>query len=246
MRSCFSRLPFDKNLTTISDGATPERDGSYIVDLNKLTPVEERDGLFFKRDDLFRPLEISALNGGKLRQIMTLLGECRAPGVITGASIHSPQIALVAGAARYMGLPSIAVAGGNRVTAELKLAMELGAKITRATSGRHRALFAEVSRLNAELKYCEIRYGMTPPNQATDFFLTQARQVANLPDRLDRVVVTCGSGISTVGIVTGLWKYSKSVGELILVATAPSRLQRISRLLGTSGRKLQIFGSLSK
>jgi len=33
-----------------------------------LTPIMERGGLLFKRDDLFRPFSYTKMNGSKLRQ----------------------------------------------------------------------------------------------------------------------------------------------------------------------------------
>jgi len=203
----------------------------YLSVLNTLTPVEERCGLLFKRDDLFQPFESGFLNGGKLRQVMTVLRECRRPGVITAASIHSPQIPLVAGVAHHLGLRCVAVVGGTRVTAELNVAKRLGAVIRRVASGRHRALFAEVARLNSSLGYQVMPYGVVSPSGTPACFIMQAQQTANLPDKLDTLVVTCGSGMSTLGILSGLWRFSKRVSEVVIVTTAPSRRETIRKFL---------------
>lgn len=204
---------------------------AYLSVLNNLTPVERHGDFLFKRDDLFRPFGPAPLNGGKLRQIMTILLRSHSLGVITGASIHSPQIPLVAGAAHHIGLRCVAVAGGKALTRELELAKQLGADIRRAASGRNRALFAEVSRINRRLSYHVIPYGIAPASCPHEFFATQSRQVENLPEELDTLVVTCGSGISTVGILLGIWRFSKVVRKLILVMTAPPRLEKILILL---------------
>ena len=203
----------------------------YSSKLLELTPLEQCGQILFKRDDLFRPFEMKTLNGGKLRQVMTVLRDCRSPGVITAASIHSPQIPLVAGAAYYLGLPCVAVVGGRTMTKELRIANELGADIRRVVSGRHRALYAEVSRINVGLGYHVIPYGIAPATRLREFFITQSKQVENLPDELDALVVTCGSGVSAAAILVGLWRFSKSVSTLILVATGPSRLKRMSQFL---------------
>ena len=39
----------------------------------ELTPIEEYDGVLFKRDDLFRPFPDEELNGGKVRQAINLI-----------------------------------------------------------------------------------------------------------------------------------------------------------------------------
>lgn len=207
------------------------RDGNknYFSTLTEPSPIEHHGHILIKRDDLFRPFDHRALNGGKLRQIMTTLRDSRPIGVITAASIHSPQVPLVAGAARYLGLPCVAIVGGSTMTKELRIASELGADIRRAASGRHRALYAEVSRVNAGLGYHVIPYGIVPTSFGREFFMTQSQQAENLPDALDVLVVTCGSGVSAAAIIVGLWRFSKSVRKLILVGTAPSRLKRVSQ-----------------
>jgi 1-aminocyclopropane-1-carboxylate deaminase/D-cysteine desulfhydrase-like pyridoxal-dependent ACC family enzyme len=203
----------------------------FVRDIHTLTPVEERSGLLFKRDDLYRPFQSSFLNGGKLRQVMRLLQNCHKSGVITAASIHSPQIPLIAGAAHHLGLHCVAVVGGSRETPELEIAKQFGATIKRVASGRHQALFAEVTRLNSALDYQVISYGVVPPTTPLSCFLTEGQQAANLPDKLDAIVVTCGSGMSTLSILGGLWQFSKHVDELIVVATAPSRKEKILNFL---------------
>lgn len=152
-----------------------ERDGGHssyvgpsiplegVSGIDHLTPVERRDGLWFKRDDLFLPFQDhQALNGGKLRQVIDILQRSNCGGVITAATIHSPQIPLVAGAAQNLRLPCVVVTGGSALTPELQLAQNLGARLVRAASGRHTALFAEVRRLNASLRYQVIPFGSYP------------------------------------------------------------------------------------
>ncbi len=39
----------------------------------ELTPIEEYDGVLYKRDDLFRPFPDEELNGGKVRQAINLI-----------------------------------------------------------------------------------------------------------------------------------------------------------------------------
>lgn len=219
---------------------TPAR-VDYFSKLVEPSPIEHHGHIFLKRDDLFRPFENRTLNGGKLRQIMTILRDSRTTGVITAASIHSLQVPLVAGAAHYLGLPCIAVVGGRMMTKELKMANALGADIRRAASGRHRALYAEVSRVNANLGYHVIPYGIAPAASGRDFFMTQSQQAENLPDTFDTLVVTCGSGVSAAAIIVGLWRFSKSVRKLILVGTAPSRLEKISQWVQTVSSNAKAF-----
>ena len=51
-----------------------------ISDINELTPVDEFHDIgpfkkiYFKRDDIFRPYDDSLLDGGKVRQSVSLFG----------------------------------------------------------------------------------------------------------------------------------------------------------------------------
>lgn len=45
--------------------------------LHYLTPVQQVDGMLFKREDLYTPLGAGEVNGGKLRQCMLLANKDR-------------------------------------------------------------------------------------------------------------------------------------------------------------------------
>lgn len=63
---------------------------------------------------------------------------------------------------------------------------------------------------------CRIVYG--------DTLLTAvAAQTENLPDDIENLVMTCGSGITATGVMIGLHRYGKRVKRMHLVATAPDR-----------------------
>lgn len=63
---------------------------------------------------------------------------------------------------------------------------------------------------------CRIGYG--------DTLLTAvAAQTENLPDDIENLVMTCGSGITATGVMIGLHRYGKRVKRMHLVATAPDR-----------------------
>ena len=44
-----------------------------ITNKNDLTPIEEYNGVYFKRDDLFMPFEDMPISGGKVRQMISLV-----------------------------------------------------------------------------------------------------------------------------------------------------------------------------
>ena len=79
-----------------------------------LTPVEEYNGIFFKRDDLYAPYGEDFVTGGKIRQCRDLIKtnldyineECGGT-ISTASSIHSPQAVIVSKVAEEFGLKSI-------------------------------------------------------------------------------------------------------------------------------------------
>ena len=87
-----------------------------------LTPVDFREGLYWKRDDLYKPFGDYHVNGGKVRQALQLfetkiddIKNEHNNGVITAASVHSPQSANIGKVAQKYGVACIAAVGGTKV-----------------------------------------------------------------------------------------------------------------------------------
>lgn len=212
----------------------------------KLTPIQEAEsGLLIKRDDLFQPFGPGRVNGGKLRQAMWMLCTDRPKGVITGASLSSPQNVIVSCVANYLKIPCICLYGGAKESS-LQMPMPMlckkyGAEIIVAKSGRHNVIYSMANELSQERGYQIIEYGMNAQDNIEAFYDANANQVQNIPDELDNLVVTCGSGITSTGIIYGLTKYRKKVKNLILVGTAPNREKKIQERLSLLGHPPAVF-----
>ena len=95
--------------------------------MTELTPVEEHQGIFFKRDDLCAPYGENFITGGKIRQCRDLIktnldyivNECGST-IATAASIQSPQSPIVAKVAQEFGLKSIIGFGNTTIEGALK------------------------------------------------------------------------------------------------------------------------------
>lgn len=174
-----------------------------VAKLKFVTPVESHNGFLFKRDDLFRPFEDNDLNGGKLRQCLLLLLSEKPTGIITASSIHSPQNALVACSARFIGRPCIVLYGGRTETRYVKYCKEFGADIRYYKCARHSVLFYYADPLRKQTGFYIIGYGMRPLYTINAFYDQIAQQVANIPSQLGTIVVTCGSGITLISILYG-------------------------------------------
>ena len=201
---------------------------------SELTPVQEVNGLLMKRDDLFQPFGRGEVNGGKLRQCIMLVDAAlaRNPGaqcLFTYCSIHSPQAPITAATARAKGLPCHIVYGGAKAKNIKKLpmprlAMRYGADIYIGTrSGRHNVLLAKTRELAEEKHGFIVQYGINLNGYDDVLLNAVAAQCENLPEKVENLVITCGSGITAAGMMIGLKTFGKQVRTVHLVATAPDR-----------------------
>jgi len=214
-----------------------EQKNKELLDLaQELTPVQEIDGIYFKRDDLFAPFGIGNLNGGKLRQGICLLSQAKQEGytrAITGSSLISQQSPIVAAVSKYLGMSCRVVYGGTKQSLIYRhhmprLVSFFGGSIEIISTGRSNVLqyYAKRTQLPGEFI---VEYGVNckNPNYFAPFYEITARQVQNLPDGLENLVLDCGSGISATGILYGLKKYNKKICNVWVVGTAPNRKKKI-------------------
>lgn len=198
---------------------------------HSLTPVQRVDGLWLKRDDLYTPFGPGEVNGGKLRQCVMLVDSVKDgyDGLVTYCSIHSPQAPITAAVARANGLPCCIVYGGTTRASVAalpmpRLAMRYGATIVLAArSGRHSILHARAKELAEQKNSFIVQYGINIIGHGDTLLTAVAAQVQNLPDEVENLVMTCGSGITASGVMIGLHRYGKVVKNVHLVATAPDR-----------------------
>ena len=67
------------------------------------------------------------------------------------------------------------------------------------------------------------QYGINIIGYGDTLLTAVAAQTENLPDDIENLVMTCGSGITATGVMIGLHRYGKRVKRMHLVATAPDR-----------------------
>lgn len=212
-------------------------------EVREFTPIEERRGLLLKRDDLFCPFGKGDVNGGKLRQCMMLLMRNEPRSVVTACSIHSPQAPICAAACEALGIECTILYGGTNAKSLSSMPMPLLAKrhkakvVIAAKSGRHNVLYAKARQIASETGAFVVEYGFNMDGDREAIIGSVASQVANLPD-VERLCVTCGSGITASGILEGIRMHGRRVGELHLFATAPSRERRIAEAARGFGGKI--------
>ena len=210
-----------------------------VKEVDELTPVENHQGLYIKRDDLYKPFGDNTVNGGKLRQCYKLVESIKDKydGVISCCSIHSPQAPITSAVANHFGLKAIICYGATNERRLQELEMPKLARYYNAelrillSSGIHKILYNKARHIAQEENLFVIDYGFNIVDYPDIMFSAISRQVENIPDELDNLVITCGSGITTTGVLLGLVKYNKKVKNIYLVATAPDRQKLINENL---------------
>lgn len=218
--------------------------------MTSLTPVEERNGLVYKREDLFRLP--NGVNGSKLRACYHLIeraADAGASTIVSASSVLSPQAAMSATVAADFGLSSITFVGGTtpekaRKHASIRLAAETGSEVrTIAAVGFNPTIQAAADRFVGETEGAwKMPYGISVPNSdgpaAVEAFLrVGGEQVANLPDEIEDLVVPFGSGNTLAGILYGLDKVRIPAGlrRLHLPVIGPDREAYVAERLRLAG-----------
>lgn len=213
------------------------------------TPVERRDGRWYKREDLFAPYGVGGINGSKLRQLIFLMSAAAEAGhdrVITAASVRSPQLSMTACVAAEFGMEVVELVSSATVEAamsypQVRIAMAAGAEIRPQRVRYNPYLQAQLRRLHeAEPDSYLLRYGITcgdADDEIEAFHAVGAAQVANLPPSVATLVVPRGSANTTVSVLYGLHRDPPPTLErVLLVGIGPNRDAFIDDRLAAIGR----------
>ena len=219
-----------------------------------LTPVENRDGRWYKREDLFR-FE-NGVNGSKLRACHYLISKALwwggATTVVSAASVLSPQSAMAATVANRLGMDSITVVGGTTPEKairhqSIRMAEEMGSFITSIKVGYNPALQSEGRRIASETPGgWQLPYGITTPLDASEeevleFVEVGAAQVLNIPDEVETLVLPFGSGNTAMGVLYGLLEhwYPRNLQRIVLMTIGPDRAPWLETRMETLGRSVK-------
>lgn len=202
-----------------------------------VSPVQERDGRLYKREDLCALP--AGVNGSKLRACDHLIRQGAASGarrVISAASVLSPQSAMAAILAARYGMRSLIVLGGTTPHTAFKhrspaLAREAGAAFEFVRVGYNPALQRAARELAAlDPSAYWLQYGITTPEDAGPrelraFHQITADQCANLPDTVRTLVIPFGSGNTGAGVLMGLATVHRprDLESIVLVGIGPNR-----------------------
>jgi len=189
------------------------------------TPIEPHGGHLVKRDDLYA---IDGGCGGKVRSCLALASRPGVLGLVTAGSRQSPQVNIVAGVARLLGIPCrvhVPAAQGP-LTPELAAAQAAGAEIIEHRPGHNTVIVARArDDAAAHPGWTEIPFGM----ECTTAVESTAEQAAGLPHDTPRIVVPVGSGMSLAGILTGTARAGAGHIPILGVVVGADPTKRLDR-----------------
>lgn len=211
-------------------------------DPSAITPVQPLNGIWFKREDLFR--HDNGVNGAKLRACFHLAEEAKSYGartIVSAASVRSPQSAMAATVARELDMQSVTIVGGTTAEKAVKhqaieLARRMGSTITAIPVGYNPALQAAGrSLVSLQDDWWQLPYGISTPADATlpdirAFVEVGSPQVENLP-QVDHLVLPLGSGNTAAGVLWGLASDPYRVGTIEAMVIGPSRWEWVVKRL---------------
>lgn len=186
-----------------------------------LTPIEEYNGIFYKRDDLYAPYGEDFVTGGKIRQCRDLIKtnldhikeECDST-ISTASSIHSPQAVIVSKVAEEFGLKSIIGFGNTTVEKALKkkpmkMCADLGSEmvVLSESQGFNNVLYANLNKLAEERPMFKVLFGYAAQRYRSSIIGKIAEQIENV--ECDTLYVPLGSGMTFTGIIEGVRLFQK-------------------------------------
>lgn len=240
-------------MNTIFDTLSLDRNAIQWEDwLGELTPWQNRQGMWFKREDYFAPLGYGGPNGSKLRQLIWMMNRARAgkTHVLTGASIQSPQLSMSAIVGAHYGLRAREVVYSKPHTL-LKhpnpyIAAGFGAVFEYASGPYNPIIQRHVEELRQATSLV-VEYGITlshqthAPEQVRKFHEVGAHQVSNLPADIHKLIVPAGSCNSLTSILLGLAKDSKNLKTLFTLGIGPDKTEWVHKRLQVIGVDINKF-----
>lgn len=222
----------------------------------ELSPVEPRNGRWYKRDDSLR---YSNGVNGKTRTSL-FLGRLAldqgAEALVYGGSVHAPALGRVAAAANYLGLASHIFVGSDPAKAvrheTVRVAVEAGATLHRSPIAFNPGLQKRAKDLAeaSDGAIFQVPYGVSaadewPDHLVREFLEQDADQVTNVTAEpgIKTLAIAFGSGNATAGMLYGLATRGTGALETVkLIGVGPDKREWLERRLARAGVSLHHLG----
>tara|TARA_Y100000401_G_scaffold66066_1_gene52729 strand:- start:10218 stop:11153 length:936 start_codon:yes stop_codon:yes gene_type:complete len=182
------------------------------MNYNELTPITKGEKWSYKREDLFSPYGEGGINGSKLRQVYHLCEfakEMGYEGIVSGSVASSPQHPMITRVAKKYGLKTVVVTGASKLEnyPMLLLAAKFGADFVFSKVGYASALNGVSKRIASERKYFHLETNITVTTSAQAMHLFHkvgGKQIQNIPDNIETLMIPAGSCNSATSVFVGL------------------------------------------
>jgi len=234
-------------MNTVFDALSLNRDKVHWEDyLGALTPWENHQGIWFKREDKFAPLGYGGPNGSKMRQLVWYVNRYRAgrTHILTGASIQSPQLSMSAIVGAHYDLPTREVVYSKPHTVlshpNPAVAAGFGAQFEYCSGPYNPIIQRKVADLTKDSSLV-VEYGITlphnryPAEDVRKFHEVGANQVMNIPVEVKTLIVPAGSCNSLTSILLGLSRNPSGVKKLLTLGIGPDKRIWMQERLKTIG-----------
>lgn len=214
--------------------------------LRMVTPIHERGGMFYKREDFFAPLGYGGINGSKLRQCIHLIHRYYESGpvdggVLSASSVKSPQVSMTTAVARHYGYGTTHILGATKLETAMRhenvfIAAQLGARFTFIPVAYNPALQRRLGQMAEAHPECyRMEYGISLPETASgdeiaDFHALGANQVQNLPE-CENLIIPAGSCVTAASILLGVAQERPRIKKIWLIGIGPSRIRWLEQRL---------------
>lgn len=228
-----------------------DKQANAVPGPDDLTPWENRDGMWYKREDYHR--NDYGVNGAKYRACRQLISsavvEMGVDHIVSAQSVRSPQAAIAATLAEEMDLGCTIVLGASKPETAIKhpsvrIAVEAGAMLDCSMRVAYNGVIQpHAARLSEALGAYQVPYAISPPADASDeaveaFLRVGALQVRNTPDEVETLVIAFGSGNTTAGVLYGVSRFlprTSSLKRVVLVGVGPDRSEYLGNRLEQVG-----------
>lgn len=192
----------------------------------ELTPIEEKNGYFFKRDDYY---EFAGIRGGKVRSAKRLIEKGMEQGYSTftsAGSKQSPQIVILSRISEYYKVNFVAHCPSGELSEELKsIQNNKFTQIIQHKPGYNSVIISRAKKYSKENNVYYIPFGM----ECREAIEQTQEQVYNIPSGVNRIVVPVGSGMSLAGILNGLEKYKMNHIPVLGVSVGADPIKRVQK-----------------
>ncbi len=214
--------------------------------LTDLTPVENHEGIWFKREDMFAPLGYGGPNGSKMRQL-TYLFSLQVEGashVVTGASIQSPQLSMSAILGAHYGIPTRMIVYSKPHTIlthpNPRMAYGFGAEFEYVKSPYNTTIQSRVKECIVDSSMY-VPYGISMDHtqysaeEILAFHYVGARQTMNIPDEVTRLIVPAGSCNSLCSVLLGLYHDHHNIEQVYMIGIGPDKMKWVAERMKIMG-----------